>query len=215
MNKNLFEYIASARAKNLSDEQIKNQLIESGWPKNKVNSAFSVQNLVQVIPDPPEVPYYGMWIGFVYILFFISLYVLIWALSGVFHSWINIKFPDVTAIDNEYLALIQPDSGTVMRSYLSSILITYPICVFLGIFIKMYLLKNRLMVNSRSRRILIYITLIGTYLILVCNIIAAFFELLSGAIIFNIFGNLFVTVLISGSMFCYFISEVKNDRKIY
>lgn len=213
MSKNLFEYIADARQKNASDEQIKNKLLSSGWPQNKVNAAFSVQNLVQAVPEPPAVPYSGMWIGFIYILFFISLYILTGALAGIFHSWINTKIPDLLSFDNAYTSYIQIDSDTILRTYLAMILISYPVCILLGVLIKIYIKRNRIMANSRARRLLIYITLIGTYITLIWNIIAAMYYLLAGAVVLNIVCNFSITLLISGGLFLYYVSEVKNDAK--
>lgn len=215
MHKNISEYIASAREKNLTDEQIKSQLLNAGWPSNMVNSAFSIQNLDLVNPPPPAVPYTGMWIGFLYILFFISLYVLTGAIAGVFHSWINTKIPNLTILDNPYLSYIQVDSGTLMRGYLASIIISYPICVILGFILKKHLVKNHKVINIRSRKILIYITLIGAFLIMIWSIIGAIFDFLSGAVMLNVFENLCITLLLAGSVFSYFISEVKDDRKIF
>jgi hypothetical protein len=165
-------------------------------------------------PVPPTIPSNGMWIGFLYILFFTSLYILTGAIAGVLHLWINSKVPNFTVLDNPYLSYIPIDSQTIMRGYLASILISYPICVILGFFLKKQMLKNRILVNIRSRKILIYITLIGTFLIIVWNIIGAIFGLLAGSLLINIFENLLITLLIAGSIFGYFISEVKDDSKI-
>lgn len=215
MHKNLLEYIAAARAKNLTDEQIKNQLLDSGWPLNSVNSAFSVQDLPLETLHPPVVAHTGMWIGFLYILFFISLYVLTGAIAGVFHSWINTTAPNLTLFDNTYLSYIQLDSATVMRGYLASILISYPIFVILGFVLKKNVTKNPKVLSIRSRKILIYITLIGTFLIILWNIISAIFGFLSGSLMVNVLGNLCVTILIAGGVFSYFFREVRDDGKTF
>lgn len=67
--------------------------------------------------------------------------------------------------------------------------------------------------NLRSRKILIYITLIGTFLILLGNVIVTCYDLLAGNITENIIRHLLVTLLIAGPIFFYFFSEVKNDKK--
>lgn len=215
MPKNLFEYIAAAREKNLSDDEIKNQLLDAGWPPNAVNGAFSLHNLTQENLVPPPVPFNGMWSGFLYILFFIALYVLLCSLAGVFHLWIDTKTPNLTILDNPYLSYIQIDSSTLMRGYIASILISYPIFAMVGFSLKKHLIMNHRVVNIRSRKILLYITLLGSFIIILWNIIGAIFGILSGGVLSNIFENLCVTLLIAGSFFGYFITEVKNDRKNY
>src|SRR3982750_4005696 len=97
MAANLHDYITDARSKNASDEQIKAALLSSDWPEDKVN-----QGLSQPLPNasllpPPPVPHVGMWTGFLYIIFFPSLYTLATSMAALFHSAVDKYIPNPAA----------------------------------------------------------------------------------------------------------------------
>lgn len=199
-------YIAKAREKNLSDEQIKNQLIAAGWPTEQVTAALMQTQDVPV--PPPPVPHVGMWTGFLYILFFISLYVLATSIGGILHTWVDKAFPS----PNNNSSFFTFDTASVVRGYIAAIIVSYPLFTLLAIILKKQLIKQAAVKNLRSRKLLIYITLIGTFLIMLGNVISAIYDFLSGTVTGNAIRHLLITLLIAGSIFIYFLSEVKHDR---
>ncbi len=206
----LSSYIKDARTKHVSDEQIKQALTAAGWPVDKVDKALLESDDSKTLPPPPPpVPHVGMWIGFLYILFFISLYVLSIAIAGIFHQWIDTVIPNTKNDLLNYLS----DNAYLMRGYIAAVIVSYPVFVMLAIVLRKQLMKQPIIKNLRSRKILIYITLIGTFLIMIGHIIATIYEFLGGNLTANAIGHLCITVMIAGSIFGYFISEVKNDRK--
>src|SRR6266568_2170015 len=96
----LKSYISKAREKKLSDEQITNSLVAAGWQAEQIADALSQDPDLPVPPPPPSVSHVGMWTGFLYILFFISLYVLAAAISGVLTIWVDKAIPTVIDTSN-------------------------------------------------------------------------------------------------------------------
>jgi Domain of unknown function (DUF5671) len=219
MTTELASYIEKARKKKLSDEQITNKLTAAGWQKDQISEALSQESDLPVPPPPPVISHMGMWTGFLYILFFISLYVLATSIGGILHIWIDKVIPSIItnadASDSDIFSFLidNYDASSIIRAYISAIIVSYPILIVLALILKKQLVTQPIVRNLRSRKILIYITLIGTFLILLGNIIATCYDFLSGTVTGNGLGHFGVTVLISGSIFWYFISEVKNDRK--
>ncbi len=217
----LKSYIAKAREKKLSDEQIKNSLIAAGWLEDQIADALTQDPDLPVPPPPPSVSHVGMWVGFVYILFFISLYVLSGAVSGILNIWIDKAIPtyiDSASTDSNsfdfFAFFIQNfDTPSVIRGYIAAIIVSFPIFMSLAVILKKQLATQPVVKNLRSRKILIYITLIATFLILLGNVIATCYDFLAGTVTGNGLGHLGVTILIVGAIFIYFIGEVKNDRK--
>lgn len=162
----------------------------------------------------------GMWVGFLYILFFIVLD--IWAVSvaGIFHTWVDNAIPAAAAdIDSEtytdplfFLFYFGYEQADLLRGYIASIIVSLPIFAFLAV--KLYRLAshNPPVRKLRSRQIMIYITLIVTFLIMISNAIYAIFNFLDGNVSMNTLGHLFVTLTISGSIFVYFFREVYDDQ---
>lgn len=217
----LKSYIEKARDKKLSNEQIKNNLLAAGWQEEQIAEALSNDSDLPVPPPPPTVAHVGMWIGFIYILFFISLYVLATAISGMLHLWIDKAIPNVIDSSNTgnssfdfFSFLIDNfDTPSVIRGYISAIIVSFPIFMALSFILKKQLATQPVVKNLRSRKILIYITLIATFLILLGNVIATCYDFLAGTVTGNGLGHLGVTLIVAGAIFAYFIGEVINDRK--
>ncbi|SRR5258708_4840351 len=207
----LTQYIVTAREKKIPDEQIKNSLLAAGWPAEQVTPALlQTADLSVPPPPPPSFPHVGMWTGFLYILFFISLYVLATSIAGILDTWVDKAVPSLANKTSSFFVL---DTNAIVRGYISAIFVSYPIFLALAIILKKQLTKQPMVANLRSRKILIYITLIGTFLIMLGNIITTGYDFLSGNITGNAIGHLLITLLIAGSIFGYFIIEVKYDRK--
>lgn len=213
----LSDYIAKAKKRDLTDEQIKTKLLSIGWPEEEVKAALA-HDAELPVPLPPTISHVGMWTGFLYILFFISLYVLATAVGGILHTWVDKAVPSVVSSNGDFsandLSFFFFDAPTVTRGYLAAIIVSYPLFLVLALVLKKQLVTQPLVRNLRSRKLLIYITLVITFLIMLGNIVTTCYNFLAGTITGNGLGHVAVTLLLTGGIFWYFISEVKNDRKI-
>jgi hypothetical protein len=233
MAQELNAYITKARDKKLTDEQIKNQLNEVGWSTEQITEALAQESDLPVPPIPP-VTHVGMWTGFLYTIFFISLYILSLAIAGIFNIWID-KPLMVTTVNNTSNALggalinnsnsinspydflsstFNIDMTQLVRAFVAAIIVSYPVFLFISILLKKQLKTQPSIRSLRSRKVLIYLTLIMTFLILLGDIVIGIYDFLAGSITSITIRHLLVTILISGPIFIYFITEVKNDRKI-
>ena len=214
MASEITSYITKARDKKLTDKQIEENLVSAGWSQEQVATALSKEADLPVPPPPPNVAHVGMWTGFLYILFFISLYVLATAIAGMLNIWVDKAIPTVIDTNSSNVDFFFGfDTPSIIRGYLAAIIVSFPLFVVLALVLKKQLVKQPGVKNLRSRKLLIYITLITTFLILLGNVIATCYELISGTVTGNGLGHLGVTLLITGAIFAYFIGEVKNDRK--
>lgn len=208
----LLDYIKTAREKKIADETIKSTLISNGWQEVDVNTALAPTSQVGndiPLPPPPPVAHIGMWVGFLYILMFIALYILATAIGGIFHFWIDKLIPDPANSLGDVKSVF---FDLVIPAYVAAIIVSFPIFAYLAIMLKKQLSKNLAIKNLRSRKILIYITLIGTFLIMTSNIIGTIYSFLTGTFTFNALGHLFITFIIAGYIFYYFLHEVKSDK---
>ena len=103
------------------------------------------------------------------------------------------------------------DTTSIVRGYLSALLISYPLFLLLSIELSYLIVKHPTVKNLRSRKILIYITLIAAFLMMLGSIITTIYAFLNGSISTNILGHVAVTILIAGSIFIYFLTEVIHD----
>jgi len=208
----LKSFIDQSRKVNVNDEEIKNQLLKSGWPENKVNEALTtVGQPVVPVPPPPPSSQPGMWVSFLYIIMFISLYVSSTALGQTLHYFVDKNFRLIkNAYDYSYVGSFQ---DTLLRGYLAAMIVTAPIFIGLFLYLKKQELKVSIIRNFKSRKMLIYITLIATFLIGVYRIIRTLFEFLNGEVTVGVVLHTLITLGISGAIFVYYLIEVREDRK--
>lgn len=203
----LQEYISSARGKNVTDDQIRHALLKSGWKSEDVDHALDT-GMDSTLPPPPPAVHFGMWVGFLYVILFISLYVSATALGGILHYWVDEVIPDRLDTVN----YSQYFSQYLMQYYLSALIVGFPIFGALFLVLKHQALKNPAVKSLGVRKILIYLTLVGTFLIMLGYLIATIYGFLGGSVSTRVFGHLGVTFLVAGSIFVYFLMDVWGDR---
>lgn len=212
-NPELEKYIATSRENKITDEAIKSQLVESGWNENDVTAALTpTSSDVPNIPPPP-VPQFGMWVAFQYVILFISLYISASALAGVLHIGVDTSIPDALSTSSGY------DYSTgindfLIKAYLACLIVGFPIFAALFIILKRQMLHIPAVRNLRARKTLIYLTLIGTFLLMIGHLIMTIFGFLSGSVTTRSIAHFGVTLLVAGSIFVYLLLEVREDRKV-
>ena len=219
MSTDLQSYIQQLRAEQTPDETIKKTLIDAGWDVAMVNDALSGKSPV---PPPPPTgkpitkPQTGMWDAFEHILMFISLYSMAGAISLLVHLYIDKWFPGVgTSYGSRYSLSGNSAVNTVAIDFsIATLLVTYPLFAFFHLNLKQRTKKNPLIKFLRSRKFLIYTTLVVTFMIAIGNIIGAIFAMLSGNISNNFLLHLFATLVICGLIFAYYLLQVLEDRKL-
>ncbi len=209
----LESYITDARAKNKPNDVIKSALVNAGWPENEVLKALNASPIDPDLappPPPPQLAHIGMWTGFLYILFFISLYVLASSIAGLLHNMVDKFLPDIKEVYETYTDVY---SNSFNRGAIAAIIVSYPIFTTLAFMLKKQIVKQPAVKNLRSRKQLIYITLVITFLIMLGHIIFSIYSFLDGKLTVNALAHLGVTFLVAGSIFGFFVSEVIHDRK--
>lgn len=207
-SEDLIKYISSLRANSVSDQTIKERLVGSGWPEKDVVIALAPVTMATELPPPP-VPHFGMWVAFEYIILFITLYLWSTCFGGILHYAVDQNIKD--SIDN--LSHSSASASSVMPGYLAGIIVSFPIFAVLFLILKKQSLEKPGVKNLKTRKILIYLTLIGTFLLMLGHIIFTVWGFLLAATALKSFAHLLVTLLVAGSIFGYFFIEVWGDRK--
>ena len=209
-NPELEKYIASAREQKVPDDQIRSQLIKSGWPESDVGEALAPKPLSSVGLPPPPAPHFGMWVTFQYIILFISLYVSGTALGGILHNAVNRFISDPLDQTRYYSSGVD---DFMLRGYLAAIIVAFPIFAFLFVILKKQAIEKSGVRSLRARKILIYLTLVGTFVIMIGHLIGTVYGFLGGSVTTRSLAHLGVTFLVAGSIFFYLLNEVREDRK--
>jgi hypothetical protein len=210
-NPDLEKYISTAREQKISDEQIKTQLIKSGWKEDQVTEALSPHEGSAPNLPPPPVPRLGMWVAFQYIILFITLYLSAISVGGILHNGVNRIFQDSLDQANYFSNTFD---DFLLRGYLAALIVSFPIFALLFVMAKKQLSEQPAVRNLSVRKLLIYITLLGTFLIMMWNLFFEVYAFLSGSTTMRSLAHLGVTVLVAGSIFLYLLLEVREDRRV-
>lgn len=209
-NSDLTNYISSLRAQKIPEESIKAELLKHGWAEPEVLAALNPTNQTNITLPPPPVPRVGMWITFQYIILFICLYVSATALAGIMHIGVDQLLPDPLKSSYSGFDYLQ---DVLLKGYLAGIIVTFPIFAILFLLVKRAISQKPFLKNVKARKTLLYLTLVLTFLIMICHLISTLFGFLNGGTTLNSLAHLGITFLVAGSIFIYLLLEVKEDRK--
>ncbi len=228
----LSAYVKASRVKKASDDEIRSKLQAVGWKEEDINAALAMDSGVPLPPSDqspvtndkltshsslvtnlsdvksPE----SMWDSFEYILMFIAMYVSAISLATILNYLVDQWFPSYSYSNPTYITNTTiPD---YLYGFLSALIVSFPIFAFLFLNLTRRVQKNPLVKKMHSRRMLVYITLIVSFIILLFSVIFAVHTFLTGNISVNFLLHLLVAMGISGGIFVYFLGEVKEDRKV-
>ena len=160
---------------------------------------------------------FGLWFGFIHVIYFVSLYFLATSVANILHEGVNRFMADpleTASVARSYLGLIGYGS---FREYwikynLAALIVSYPIFVFLFLYIKSIVGKDQERSELRIKHILTYVTLVGTFLFFNYGLIKVLYAFLDGALDTRSMLHAAITIGISLIIFIYFLFEVKKDR---
>ncbi|OGM28050.1 hypothetical protein A2962_05540 [Candidatus Woesebacteria bacterium RIFCSPLOWO2_01_FULL_39_61] len=151
-----------------------------------------------------------MWDAFEHILLFISLYIFTIFLSLLIHYFIDRWIPKSGRSTSSFYG-----GNTTIRMYLSAIIVSFPIFAYLFLRVTKRTMENPKLRKLKSRKFLIYTTLVVTFLVSLTTVIIIVYNFLGGNISLNFVAHFLTTLVISGTIFAYYLRQVKEDRQIY
>ena len=218
----LLEYINNAKTHGLSDTQIQENLRKAGWADSDISSALGGGFDPNAVPTPAFLPpspsprptVSSIWDTFEHVLLFISLYVLYTSLALTLHFFIDKYITSANASPYSYAS--QSSYGLILlRGYLAALIVSCPLFSFFFLRVTKRTILHPEVRNLSSRKTLIYLTLVITFLVLLINIISIIFNFLNGNVSLNFVVHFITTITLSAFIFIYYLKEVKEDRKIY
>ena len=152
----------------------------------------------------------SLWDTFEHILLFISLYVFAIAFTLMLHQFIDGISP--AAENRNALRYV---SKYLVRGYLASLIVSYPLFSFFFLRVKKRAQKNPDVRHLASRKRLIYFTMIVAFIIVLINITSIIYNFLSGNVTLNFLLHFAATVGVASIIFAYLLNEIKEERKAY
>lgn len=202
MSDEIKEHIKKLREQNVSDDEIKKSLLSSGWPSEEIDKRLSSSSVPIPSYKGGTNSGFGMWIAFEYALMFIALAVSAIGLAGLGHYYVDQMF-DVNRYWDERATF-----------YSSMLVVAVPILLFFVFSLKRKYEKNPTVKDIKIRKVLVYIALVWTFLVLITRLIRTVYSFLEGDIALTpSLLHLLITLLVTGSIFVYFVIDVYKDSK--
>ncbi len=142
---------------------------------------------------------------FLYFLAFALLYTVAFNFGGLLFDFINKTIPLVGGSGGTF-------SASLLRFHLASLIIGTPVFLWLSKMVYTHSLKDSVVRNSGIRRWLTYITMILTALIVIGDLIALVNNLLSGETTMRFILKALVVLVIAGSIFYYYLTDIKDMK---
>lgn len=147
--------------------------------------------------------------NFEYILFFITLFVSIVCFSGILHYVVD-KFV-VDASSNSFW--ISDWQNALLRNYVAGLVVSFPIFAGLFLMIEKQALDNPLVHGVHARKVLTYLILLISFVVIMGYLIALIGSFLEGSVSNNSLAHAVVTLFIVGSTLFYFFADLRRTIK--
>lgn len=174
---NLVDFVKAALERGESRASIKDALKTAGWPADQVDSALGAfADIAFPVPVPRPRNYGSAREAFLYIVYFSLLGMVAGQTGALAFAWIDRLFADALASNSYYASY----ATTGLRWSVASLLVGYPIFVFLGWRLAAKKRQDAERRRSRVHAWLTYITLIFAAGALIGDLVAIVYQFLNG-----------------------------------
>ena len=205
----LERFVHDALARGATRPAIEAALTAAAWPPEQIRSALASFAEVEFpVPVPRPRPYLSAREAFLYLLLFASLYLAAWNLGSLLFDLINHAFPDPSDQDYEAARL-----GASIRWAASSVIIAFPVFLFVARHLGRELARNPVKRLSTVRRWLTYLTLFIAASVLIGDMITLVYNLLGGELSTRFVLKVVVAAVIAGTVFGYYLIDLRQEER--
>ena len=208
-SKDLELFVREALLRGQSRPAIEAALAGAGWSPEQVRDALDAYaDVAFAVPVPRPRPYLSAREAFLYLVLFASLYVWAYHLGDLLFDLINRAMPDPA--DSSWM---RNQSSASMRMSVASILIAFPLFLFVARLLSKELARNPAKRQSVVRRWLTYVTLFLAAGVLVGDMIALVYHLLGGELTLRFVLKVLVVGGIAGAIFGFYLQDLRREER--
>ncbi|NTU92516.1 MAG: hypothetical protein HGB29_00145 [Chlorobiaceae bacterium] len=201
-------FIDRALASGIGRDRIRAALLQAGWQQEPVDRALAEYADIDFpVPVPKPKPYLSAREAFFYLLLFATLYVSAFNFGNLLFVLIDQAFPD-PAVPNLFQELV----ASRIRSAVASLIVAFPVFLYLSAKISRELLSTPAGRVSGVRRWLTYLTLFIASGIIIGDLSVLIFNLLGGELTVRFMLKVSVVGAISGTVFIYYLRGLRREE---
>jgi len=202
----LTEFVQQALNQGLSREQITQALDRAGWSSEEIQAGLAgFVDAGIALPVPRKRASTSPREAFLFLLLFCTLYTWMFALGSVGFDLLNMHFLQPGELAIRWISSL--------RAGLASVLVAFPLFLFLDHLTIREALRNPGQRISPIRRWLTYLTLFTAAAAVVSDLITLLLTFLEGEVTTRFFLKVLVVALLAGSAFIHYLRGLKLDER--
>lgn len=210
MANELQPFVKEALSKGLSHKEIQNALLKAHWQEDEIQAALDEYMVSDFpIPVPKRKPYLSAREAFLYLVMFLTLYISAISYGSLLFAFVNRWFPDIL---NGYIYSFDATLSTV-RNATASLIITFPIFLFVSWFLRRTLQRYPEKRGSKVRKWLTYITLFIAAGVMIGDLITLVNYLLSGGLTTRFLLKVLIVLIIAGTIFGHYLWDLRKEER--
>lgn len=207
-DEDLLGFVYKALDRGSSRSEIRAVLGRAGWSNDEIEKALTAYAEVDFpIPVPRPRPYVSARDAFIYLVIFTTLAVSAFHFGSLVFELIDRAFPD--PLDEGSAGY----SVNAVRRAIAALVVAFPIYVALSYRVTAALRRDPTKRASKVRKWLTYMTLFIAAAVLVGDLTAVIYSLLSGELTTRFILKALTVVLIAGLIFGYYLWELREDNE--
>lgn len=147
---------------------------------------------------------------FLHLLAIITLYASAGSFVAAVFEYINLAFPDVLEGAGSYYAV--DAARSTIRFALSSLIVVFPVYVWVNWFLNKNYAKEPEKRNLRIRKWLVYFTLFAAAVVIIGDLVALVNNMLGGEFTIRFILKVLAVFFVAGSVFYYYFSDLRRHR---
>jgi hypothetical protein len=208
-DRELRDFIAAALTRGIGRDEIRDVLLQAGWPREQVADGLrGFAELQFPIPVPRSRPYLSAREAFIYLVLFATLYISAVSLNTLVFKLIERAFPD--ALDAPY-GIVAADE--TMRWSIASVIIAFPVFLWVSRSVQRAITGDPNKRASRIRKWLTYLTLFVAAMVLIVDVTTLVYNLLGGDLTSRFLLKVLTVAAISGAIFTYYLWDLRDDGR--
>jgi Domain of unknown function (DUF5671) len=206
----LHTFVKEALAQKLPRADVDGALRRSGWSQTQIRGALAEFAEIDFpIPVPRPRPYLDARDAFLYLLLFAMLYTTAYQLGTLIFLLIDQAFPDPAFRTYRSLGGVR----NAMRFSIASLIVATPVFLYVSRLTSREIQADPAKRNSKVRRWLTYLTLFVASSVLIGDVIALVYNLLSGELTVRLILKILTIALISGATFTFYLWDIRIDER--
>ncbi|WP_282270385.1 DUF5671 domain-containing protein [Stenotrophomonas sp. PS02298] len=201
-------FVRDALMRGHSRQQVSSALLAAGWNEQQISGVLDGWADVDFpLPVPRPRASLSAREAFAYLVLFSTLYFFAWNLGSLLFQLIQYALPDPADPDWQLVRL----SGGI-RWAISALVIAFPVFVFAAHRVSRDVDKHPIKRLSPVRRWLTYLTLFVAATVLIGDLTALVYNLLSGDLSLRFVLKVLVVGVIAGTVFGYYLWDLRQEE---